>query len=294
MEYREELTLNVVQGIGDIFWVYQKFSKHVHRINFNIVVTVPSNHPAYAIQHRAIPFLKLLPKVGEVKIVTDQHSRWAAAMQGYFPMKDILKQDIADYACNYKLEQGVRIEDIDPAYAIEECVPLPEEPASVPNSGYLAIYASRTTMLENALEFGVWDVEHWVQLIRLINEKRLLPLPIVMFGANYDREALENIRKRIESEGIKVHDFYIDLPAKQVINLLRRATFFIGHQSGLNILADNLGTSQLMLYMKPFEKMMYTWCRRDDHNRFNAALFSQTPSDIVESLERKLTARGNY
>lgn len=284
-----EVTLNTIQGIGDIFWVYQKFSPHVSRINLNIM-TIDAHDLDFRAQSRAVDFVRLLPKVGEVKVISVSRERYSATANGVFPMKEVLERGGGDYACNHALEQGVRLEEVDPEYRIEERVPLPELDLPLPMRGYLALYTSATTSLSDALGYGVWNVSRWVKLIKLIYKNRVVSVPVVMLGAYYDRPALEEIRDRLLESGVEVVALHIDLPPRFVINLLRRSTLFIGHQSGLGILADNLGAFQLMIYMKAISGMAYTWCRKShaESGRFTAAFFDQTADEVLEVLRRRL------
>lgn len=287
---RGEVTLNVVQGIGDIFWVYQKFSRHVSRINFNIM-TIDAHELDFQAQSRAVDFVRLFPKVGEVKVIEVSRERYSATANSVFPMGGILENGGGDYACNHALEQGVRIENIDPEYEIEPHVVLPELELPLPKRGYLAFYTSSpTTTLSDALGYGVWNVSRWAKLVELLYRRRVVSVPVVMLGAYYDRPALEAVRDRLKEVGIEVAALHIDLPPRFVLNLLRRCTLFIGHQSGLGVLADNLGAFQLMLYMKMISGMAYSWCRKThaESGRFTAAFFDQTASEVLEVLRRRL------
>lgn len=285
-QIKKEITLNVVHGIGDIFWVYQKFAPHVDRINFNLMTTVSNDDSNHHFQTRAVPFVRLFPKVGDVGTVLVTPERYQSTMRGLFNMDDVLQRSVADYACNNALENGIRIEAIDPNYAIESVVQLPEDELQTP-SKYIVVYVSKTTMFSNAIEYGVWDVNKWVEFIDHIRGR--CDLPIIMIGADYDKSALDSIKDKLGAGSI--NELYIDLPARKVVNLLRKATYFIGHQSGLNIIADNLGTPQTMLYMKHYENMLYTWCRTDDKSRFKAALFTIAPSEVADLTLSRIAYR---
>lgn len=286
---REALTLNVVQGVGDVFWVYQKFAPHVRRLDLNVMVTVkPGEEPNYTVQTRALPFISLFPKVGSVTVETVPSERYAKTAKGIFRMADILYRDgPSDYACNRSLELGVRLEEIDPNLEVEECVALPEEDAPVPAEPYLLVFVSQSASMKIAPEYGVWSVESWARMLRILREEGVFPWPVVLTGAHYDRPTLEALADTVERDGAERPALLIDLPPKQVINMIRRAGFFIGHQSGLNVLAENVGTRQLMLYMKPLWRMVHAWCgkRSVATGVYRADLFSRTPLDVAMGLK---------
>jgi hypothetical protein len=289
---REELTLNVAQGIGDIFWVYQKFSPHVRRINFNILCVDDGEDMGPASQTRAVDFVKLFPKVREVRMLAVPRSRYFAMADSSLSMKDVLaREEPVDYACNHALEHGVRIEEIDPEYEIEGRVSLPELELPLPRRGYLALYVSGLAASPVALGRGIWNVARWAKLIELFYRKKVVSVPVVMLGAYYDRPALEEIRDRVVKAGVEVAALHVDLPPRFVVNLLRRCTLFVGHQSGLNVLADNLGALQLMLYMNAIHRMSYSWCRKAhvESRRFTAAFFDQTAETVLGTFTRRLS-----
>lgn len=58
------ITIKTVQGVGDVFWVYQKLSPYFDKINF-IICVINLDCP---VQKRVLPFLKLLPKVDNFKL----------------------------------------------------------------------------------------------------------------------------------------------------------------------------------------------------------------------------------
>ena len=282
-----EITLNVPQGIGDNFWIYQKFAPHVDRINFMIEQFEGPNSQG---QNRSVDFLRLLPKVGQVgKLFVTGHRYGRTA--GYrFPMKGVLERakrghPSCDYSCNYPLEQGVRIEEIDPEYAVQETVPLPDTRVDLPGDYLVVFVACAATFDQPEKVYGHWPVAKWVDLVTLLYERRGLSWPVVVIGASWDEKAAQMFSAGIRAAGLRTI-LFIQRPAREVVHILRGARFFVGHQSGLNILADNLDVPQLMVYTRWLDKMQYAWCKRAHagDGTFNAALFPQTPDEIVERL----------
>ena len=283
----DRVVLNVPQGIGDAFWVYQKFAPHVDRINFNIQQFEDRDEK---VQNRAADFIRLLPKAGAVGKAFVKLAAYTRVASSFYPMRGVFERAArgypsCDYACNLPIEQGVRIERIDPDYPIQQTVSLPEEPVAVPYSRYVVVFVAAASMLPGAEEIHLlWRLERWVELVTLIYRKRMISCPIVVVGASYDRPASELFSEGASAAGIE-NVILTDLPAKNVVYVLRRAVFFIGHQSGLNVLADNMGVRQLMLYSKTLHRMLYAWCAPGHAGRiFHAALFSQSPAEVADRL----------
>jgi hypothetical protein len=112
---KKEIQLKVCQGVGDIFWVYQKFAPHVDVIDFSICQV---DGKLTKIGTRAVSFLKLLPKVRNVDAYQDTIENYQKMINENMPMSEIIpklgSQNSFAYACNKPLEEGVRLEDIDP------------------------------------------------------------------------------------------------------------------------------------------------------------------------------------
>lgn len=281
-----EITLNVPQGIGDIFWVYQKFAPYVGAVNFN-VMRIGDARPER--QTRALRFLKVLPKVKEIRSLDVPPDRYVRVSKSFFSMEKALLRArefgaSVDYGCNFPLERGVRLEEIDPGYAIEETVSLPVEGSPAPYARYVVVYVSGDAVLHGINRMGLWSPDQWVQLVKLVYKKYGLDLPIVVIGASYDLPAASSVRRAL---GKFADSFlFIDLEWPKVFGLLAGAAFFMGHQSGLNVIADQLGTRQLMLYMESIRPMAYAWCKKAHIGPkiFNAGFFSRTPEEIVAGL----------
>jgi hypothetical protein len=274
-------TLNVVQGIGDTFWVYQKVAPHVDCVDFNIMY-VGDKDLNGGIQQRALAFLRLLPKVGEVKLLSVSSERYAKTAETRFSLRDVLLRATAtglavDYACNRPLEEGVKIADIDPELCLQEVVPLCEEALPLPPRPYSVLYVSHATGLP-----GFWDPAQWATLVCYLHGWGAADFRRCMvIGAPYDLAPSKAVAELLRAEGYDV-TLHIGLPWPKVHYLLRRADFFLGHQSGLNVIADQLRTRQLMLYVAKLAPMMYTWCR-PEHARgvFRADLLSSKPEEVA-------------
>jgi hypothetical protein len=273
---RDEITLNVCQGIGDIMWVYQKFCWHFRKINFNIM-TVGN---ADTIQTRAKEFLKIFPQVGKVETISVTGNCYEKTANTYCPMSDIFKSDLKtfDYACNHPLEQGIRIEDIDP-YACASSISVPFIPYI--KKDYVLAYVSGST--KNSAKHGSWELCDWFDFISLFYEKFNITTPLVLIGANYDREVQTELSKMLIKNKIE-SSVHIDLEPKTVTGIIKNAKIFLAYQSGLSILADMLDTKQVMLYYHWLEKLMYSWCKKDHIDSIYQPFLWSDPAKIVSRL----------
>jgi hypothetical protein len=283
-----DITLRVCQGIGDIFWVYQKFSPYFDAINF----TISSVGPNAAREQRAIPFLKVLPKIGNITVQPTTSDDYTRIAQGYFSMSNIMKKygprsKIFDYACNKPLEDGIRIEMIDPEYPIEETVPFPIEIMPLPFDNYLCLYVCADIKKEVPAKIhGLWEANKWAEVIQILCQKQKTKLPIVLVGAFYDLDVIVDLERSLKQMDFQTCVF-VDLDFKNLFYVIKNSQFLVGYQSGINIITDNLDVPQLMIYFPILEKMMYTWAKKKniDAGIFNAALFSQNHIDIAKNLK---------
>ena len=155
----KSITIRTVQGIGDIFWVYQKLAPHFDVINLTILCVSMST-----IQTRAREFCGMLPKVGAVTYQQVSSSAYHRVAQGRFPLVDVLRRAPGplDYAVNDPLEQGTNLRAIDPEYPIDEFVDM-GLPATAERGDYLCVYVSGTNRSPS-----VWTPQKWVWAIRRV------------------------------------------------------------------------------------------------------------------------------
>jgi hypothetical protein len=111
-------------------------------------------------------------------------------------------------------------------------------------------------------------------------------VPVLLIGAGYDSPATTALSTMLRADGTE-HSVLIDRPPAEVIDILRRSAFYMGFQSGLNVLADNLDVPQLMLYYAHLDRMRYTWCKpaNRDNGTFRAALFSHGAAEAVGAVQ---------
>jgi hypothetical protein len=274
------LTVQVPQGLGDIFWVYQKLAPHFTKLYFQIALV--HNDP---VSRRSEDWLQLLPKCGGVSTKIISHEKYEKLVSGKFLVKDVLRQwqsgiNEVQYSCNRFLEEGVRLDQIDD-YPIAEDVEMTREPFALPFDQYIVLYVSGNT---NVLGTQVWSVAQWFDCLERICKKFSLNCPVVLIGASFDQHLIVQLEKALANWGWPVVSYVQAAPAR-ICYLLQRSKLFIGYQSGLNIIADNFDVPQIMVYFDRLKPMMYTWCKRANvKTRFHAGIFSQSPEEIVEQI----------
>jgi hypothetical protein len=279
------ITLQVAQGLGDIFWVYQKFAPYFDVINFEICQI--SAHP---VQNRSLSWMSIFPKLGSAKPVIVSAAKYGRLAKSYSRLQDVLDawtespSNSLEYCCNRWLEEGDHLAEIDPGAQLEVSVPLLiDRTTPLPFPEYLLLYISGSTTDPSLQDkrYQVWPIENYLQLIRGIRERTGKDLPVCMIGADFDRKIMDKTSTLLRKSGIDCRVICGEAPHR-VLHLLKQASLFVGYQSGLNIVADNLDVPQLMLYFNYLAPMKYTWCKRENEGRlFLAETFSMSPDQIL-------------
>lgn len=277
-----EVDITTCQGIGDCFWVYKVIAPHVSGIHWN-VLHAEANDPAR--QTRATGFLHLLPKTLSVTGRVISHQGYRRVSSGRFRLRDVLASGGGDYACNAPLEAGVRIEDIEPDYAIEETVPMRVEAAALAQP-YVVGYVSGSTVNKAVRKAnGLWRMADWERFFHGMYSRFGLSMPLVILGARYDREACavlaDSMRERCQVS------ILIDLPPARVCGILQGAACLVAYQSGLSILADNLSEAKsVMLYFPFLDGLRQSWPRRRnlESGAHQSFLMSRTPEQVLGEL----------
>lgn len=128
---------------------------------------------------------------------------------------------------------GIRGDGIEPRYRIEG-----EDLEKKEDVRFLAVHPGSGSPRKN------WRIEAWVEfLIRVLRTNRELGLTIV--GGEADGEQIERLRSELPAERVSV---CVEQPLVDVAILLRRSTFFMGHDSGISHLAAAVGCRGLVLW----------------------------------------------
>ena len=269
------VTINTVQGIGDLFWVYQKLAPYFDVINMNVMCL--DSVGLTPLQTRAKEFCGMLPKIGEVKFKLVSSGSYQHFVRNRFglPVVNGIPHNVCDYAVNAPLEMGINLRDIDPGSQLDEFVDL-GLPTSVAKDDSLCVFA---TMADGA--YGRWNVAQWLHAITLAARKYDTKR-IDLIGADWDRGTQNKIAAGLR--GYRITDYVGKLALADSISVIRKSRFFLGFQSGLNVIAENYDVPQLMVYYKKLEPMMFTWCKPASiGTTFNAMTFDDDVESVLAS-----------
>lgn len=276
---RREVTLTVPQGIGDAFWAWQVVSPHYDRVNLNIATI---DGAVNQLSTRAVDWLAMLPKVGAITAESVTHDRYLATARGHpeFPADG----GCHDFAVNAYLESGMRIEDIYPDREVAQWIDPPTEyTPKAPRSPFLLAYLSGASMRPEVIrDVGIWTPAEWSNYLAMFLDYVHVSR-IILIGASYDEQAASTVARLLPDCVVRV---LIDLPPVQVLYLMRRCSYFVGYQSGLNVMADQIGARQHMLYFPSLWRMRYSWCRPAHvRSRLVASVFD-APERVIGDLTR--------
>jgi hypothetical protein len=204
-----------------------------------------------------------------------------------------LKGEEVFYCCNKWLEDGVRIEDIDPGAMVGWDIPLKHDNEPLPFSEYSLLFLPKTTLLEtySATDpfYMIWNIESYVELLRLVYERYSKSWPVIVIGADFDKIVEKPTCDILTQKGFVNYSMFGENPSK-VINIIKNAKLFIGYQSGLNVIADNFDIPQIMLYWPMIDKERYygfrhSWCKKKNIGSiYCATTFDCSPREIIENL----------
>lgn len=278
----DKVIIDVCQGIGDIFWVYQKFINYFSEIQFRIWILKES-----PLDKRSAAWIGTFPGASFLgfKTVMDYEYKKLAMMFG--SMSKAKHNwgcgDEVVYSCNRWLETGIRLDEIDPGSKVAWNVPLITNNFDIPFPEHMSFYVSGATVvpqLSTDKDLAVWSIENWVSYLSKVYEK--YRVPFVGIGARYDEPIMRPIAEKLTEQGIPVFSAVQKSPP-EVLHILKTSKAFLAYQSGLNILADNLGTPQMMMYFPFLDKMRETWCQREHiGTKFNHCLFNELPTNVAD------------
>ena len=275
-----EITLNVPQGLGDIWWPYALAAPHFDRINLNLL-TIGSD----AQQFRSCEWPGLLPKAGAVNfrlVHSDDYGRRAATKTTAAEIVERWEtgQHEQDLACNGWLEAGNRLEELgEPQWDID----MRSEPHGLPYQRYVCLAVSGDTARHPS---GLWPIDTWLECVDLLYRRYEWDLPVVLLGADFDRPATEPLAEGLRARGYTVDLLVSNTLCARKVDAVKRCAFFLGYQSGLNILADNFNRPQLMVFFNRLAKMIRSFAKPANlaAGLFNPALFRDGPAAAVGSI----------
>lgn len=274
--------VKVPQGLGDIFWCYQKLYNYFDEINFKVYVTDDQN----TLEMRSMKLFDGFPKVGSTTAEVAVPDLVYQLPRKIIRLDDILKPDRPDvmefeYIVNRWLELGNYLEDIDEKHEVAWDIELPKNPVADLPPEYIVLYVSGDT---RKLKKTVWQLSDWARLIQKV--RKTVDLPVVIVGAGFDSWVHERMGPLLQMFKIP-YQIITDLPIKDLCYVLDKAELLLGYQSGISILADALDTKQLMVYFNGLPKMRDRWVKPVNRGNgvFNYCFFKNTIDQAYEIMK---------
>ena len=149
------------------------------------------------------------------------------------------------------------------------------EPIEIPDREYIILYISG-----GRTKKGRWEPNRYADLIKNTYERYDVNYPIVLLGATYDKKNLMAAGNKLKKFGYEVHAA-IDHKFETVYYIIKNSSYFIGYQSGLNIIADNFDIPQTMMYFNHFGNLMHSWPKKRNlegeicNRTYNAIKFNE-------------------
>lgn len=271
-----EITVDTVQGIGDLIWVYRKLSPLYERINLNVLVIQPD-----PVQTRAREFLGTLDRIGMVYFKTVTPEMYGRVARGLHKIEEAAAT--GEYAVNAWMEQGIHLDAIDDSPVSWDINLKLQSLEGVPKD-YFLLYVSGSS--HNSTFYQMRSAQ-WAELA--IKISRLLVVgECILVGAAYDKSKLIEIKNMIGSR-VKAR-VITDYSIQQTTSLIAGAQYFMAYQSGLAIIAEEVGTPTLMIYYPENTAMMAAWIRRENLLRglIKSTVFGVPPRTIIEMARQHI------
>lgn len=282
----KSINITVPQGIGDIFWIYQKLALSVGTINLKVGVV--SDDP---LQFRSTEWMKILPQVGKVEFEKMTGERYSEIANCKITTEQLLEKAKAapdawhDFGMNKWLEDGVALDKIDDPerFPVDWNIPLPYLKRELPRP-HAVLYVTGSMHHAPALKQGAWNTrkfttcwEHCVEKLGLQGHQ------LIIIGATYDLPVLAEARNLLQRFDPTI--VCNDSPAA-VMGIMKGADFMLGFQSGMCILADHLNVRQLMIYYNHLKPLATAWPRPDnlENGKYNIAFFNDEPEIAANQI----------
>jgi hypothetical protein len=292
MTTKTHALITVPQGIGDIFWVYQKTAPYFDELSFRIFTCGDAR---LDIQRRSESIISYLPRVRRVTCEPVTISGASRFLQRKIELKEVLKRAKGReearfaYAVHPWLESGVSLEDIDSGLQVIYDVPLPMERVAPLFPGvYLVLYVSGDTLRHYQHMDYLWEPEQWVRFVERFCYVHGVgtELPVAVIGAHFDALVAHDLAAKLCSKGFTAFPL-LGMSAPRLFYTLKNCRFFVGYQSGLSMLADNLDVNQVIVYFPCFTQIADTWVKPKNRGTglFNAASFDEDPLQVAERVK---------
>jgi len=276
LKAEKTIAINSVQGIGDLMWVYRKVAPHVDKMD--ITVLYVSGH-SMAVQRRAAPFLRCLPKVNKIRFREAQPWFYGEVASGKYTLDELFtgKHELT-YAVNRWLEEGVQLDDIEPELDVLWDLDLKATSVEVPEN-YLLVYVSGSGRHDGTTQLAVGS---WVKMILTAVEK-LGVKDVVFTGAEYDLWKTDEVIKEL-GDRVKCTKLFNEIT--ETFHVIQKAKYFIAYQSGLCMLSEEFGIPTFMIWSPSLPDMKTSWMRKSNAEKqlFGHCFFNESAEEVSKKL----------
>lgn len=248
----QTLKIAVPSGIGDISWIYSKFSL-LKDIDLEFYICGDGHK-------RALPYVEMLPKIKKVVYTDMTFKEMRGCPQPTF--KEMLKRDdIIMLEANTHLENGNRIEQFLPDLPTDFYYKLNVRKTKIfdPGKKIVGIFMANQN---TSIVWNGWTPEEWMLFIKIIKE--VYPsAQFVLIGASWDKSMRDTLLPYLDINNIDYVDYVDKTTFPEALSIIEELDLFISFASGLSVLSLNVRTPVLMLYPDVLKKMMYSWVAPD-------------------------------
>lgn len=278
------------QGIGDSIWALHKVESFAKKHNTSIEILLNCQSLSVPAQSRALEFIRRMKCVTSADMYVTPDGTLlkpgpVADYRGFFRYVDDGATNFTgvDFVMipNSALEKGVRLEDWLPEYDVDwdfakKNILFSEQERELAESfvretgPFIAVYMSSmgSNTFSGHNRGPIWTPDMWLELGRRL--KTRYGLPLVVFGAEYDRDYYEAL--------IAPRCDWVNVIGRwpsfmDTLAVLLKSRFFVAYQAGIAMVPSYLGLRTLIFwrphgdsllpnaYVSCDEKMATAWVK---------------------------------
>lgn len=244
------LTFKVPAGIGDIAWLYGK----LRNIGREFALQICGDAP-----RRSEPFVSLLPGVKNLGYGDfSYHPTFVRSQLGLPADTDPRQLPLGEYflSCNQHVDAGHRIEQFLPALEMSFHYDLAttDEHRAVAERILKGLVRPPvlvyTSKYNRSGDWIFWGPGEWAEFLDKV-ALRMGGASFVVIGADFDGELGPQTARALQTRGHEVRNVVGETHIGEVVELIKRVSYFFAYPSGLGILGDVLSCPTMMFLPTP-------------------------------------------